>query len=242
MNRTDTVKILTILKVAYPAFYSKMAKDEMNGVISVWQDAFSEEPYEMIAVAVKSLIKTHSGYPPDIATISAELKNLVSAATGEPTDEEYWNIYKKAVMNSGYRENETFDKLPPILQKYCGSARTLYEHAMMPLDTFSTVLHGQFLKQLPIMRQRQEYHDSLSEPMRNMIAGISKRMNLPEAEKPPTPQELSDKQTKILQQIAAPIPEPEMESLPKPVYKPISAEEKEKRKQELLSKLKGDQA
>lgn len=237
MNRVETLKIMAILKASYPAFYSKIPPEEYAGIASVWQESFFKEPYELVAVAVKSLIKTHSGYPPDIATISTELKNLVSAATGESTDEELWFIYKKAVMNSGYCENETFDKLPPILQKYCGSARTLYEHAMMPLDTFSTVLHGQFLKQLPIMRQRQEYHDSLSEPMRNMIAGISKRMTLPEAEKPPTPQELNDKQNKILQQIAAPIPEPEIELLPKTVYKPISAEEKEKRKQELLNKL-----
>jgi len=237
MNRVETLKIMAILKASYPAFYSKIPPEEYAGIASIWQESFNEEPYELVAVAVKSLIKTHSGYPPDIATISTELKNLVSAATGEPTDEELWFIYKKAVMNSGYRENETFDKLPPILQKYCGSARTLYEHAMSPLDTFITVTKGQFLKQIPLIRQRMEYHDSLPEPMRNMIAGISKRIALPEAEKPPTPQELNDKQNKILQQIAAPIPEPETESLPKPVYEPISAEEKEKRKQELLNKL-----
>ncbi|HPK52814.1 MAG TPA: replicative helicase loader/inhibitor [Smithellaceae bacterium] len=230
MNRVETIKIMAILKASYPAFYSKIPPDEYAGIASIWQESFSKEPYELVAVAVKSLIKTHSGYPPDIATISTELKNLVSAATGEPTDEEYWNIYKKAVMNSGYCENETFDKLPPILQRYCGSARTLYEHAMMPLDVFNSVLHGQFLKQLPIMRQRQEYRESLPEPVRQMISGMSQRMTLPEAEKPATPQELNDKRNAIVAELVALPP-------PNPDYVPISAEEKEKRKQDILSKL-----
>lgn len=239
MNRVETLKIMAILKASYPAFYSKIPPEEYAGIASVWQESFSKEPYELIAVAVKSLIKTHSGYPPDIATISTEVKNLVSAATGEPTDEELWVIYKRAVQESGYRENETFDKLPPILQQYCGTARTLYEHAMMPLSTFNTVLHGQFLKQIPVLRQRQEYHDSLSPATRDMITGISQRMALPDAEQKPTPQELNEKRNKVLQRISAPdtAAHPEPEVLTKPQYVPISAAEKERRKQEILSRL-----
>lgn len=233
MTDTETKKILAILKAAYPAFYSKMGRDELYGVVELWHDEFADDPFEMVAVAVKSLIKTHSGYPPDIAAVNNELKNLIAAASGEPTDEELWYIYKRAVQSSGYCENETFDKLPPILQRYCGSARTLYEHAMMSMETFNSVLHGQFLKQLPIMRQRQEYRDSLPEGVRQMISGTVKRMALPEAEKPSTPQELNEKQNKILRQIASPVPEP----IRQPEYTPKSTEEKEKRRQDILSEL-----
>jgi hypothetical protein len=235
VNKTETIKIMAILKAAYPYFYSKMPQEELNGVVEVWKDAFSDIPVELVAVAVKSLIKTHSGYPPDIASIHLELKNVVSAATDEPTDEELWYTYKRAVQSSGYCENETFDKLPPILQRYCGSARTLYEHAMMPLEIFNSVLHGQFLKQLPIMRQRQEYRESLPEPMKNMIAGMSKRMELPAAEQAKTPQELNEKRNKIVEQLVAPILK--AEPIPKSEYIPLSAEEKERRKRDILSKL-----
>jgi hypothetical protein len=230
MNKIETIKIMAILKASYPAFYNKIPPEEYSGIASVWQDAFAAEPYELVALSVKSLIKTHSGYPPDIASVNNELKNLVSAASGEPTDEEYWNIYKRAVQESGYCENETFDKLPPILQRYCGTARTLYEHAMMPLDVFNSVLHGQFLKQLPIMRQRQEYRESLPEPVRQMISGMSRRMTLPEAEKPATPQQLNEKRNAIVAELVALPP-------PNPDYVPLSADEKEKRKQDILSKL-----
>ena len=229
MTDTETKKILAILKAAYPAFYSKMGRDELYGVVNVWQDAFVNDPYELIAVAVKSLIKTHSGYPPDIAAVNNELKNLVAAASGEPTDEELWNIYKHAVQNSGYCENETFDKLPPILQRYCGTARTLYEHAMMPLDVFNSVLHGQFLKQLPIMRQRQEYRDSLPEATKHLIEEIARRKTLPSEQKP-TSQQLNEKRNAIVAELVALPP-------PNPDYVPISAAEKEKRKQDILSKL-----
>ena len=229
MTDTETKKILAVLKAAYPAFYSKMNKDELYGVVEVWRDAFTETPAEYIAIAVKSLIKTHSGYPPDIAAVHTEIKNIVAAATGEPTDEELWYIYKRAVQGSGYCENETFDKLPPILQRYCGSARTLYEHAMMSLDTFNSVLHGQFLKQLPIMRQRQEYRDSLPEATRQLIDGIVRQKTLPPAEQKPTPQELNEKRNRIVAELAAPPPKSE--------YVPLSAEEKEKRKQDILCRL-----
>lgn len=229
MTRTETIGIMAILKAAYPAFYVRMPQEELNGVISVWQDAFAEVPWELAAVSVKALIKTHGGYPPDIASVHAEIKNITGAASGEPTDEELWQIYKRAVQNSGYCENETFDKLPPILQLYCGSARTLYEHAMMPLDAFGTVLHGQFLKQLPVMRQRQEYRDSLPEGMRQMIAGLARQKALPPAEQKPTPQEMNNKRNEIAAQLTAPPPKSE--------YVPPTPEEKEKRKQELLSRL-----
>ncbi len=229
MTRTDIIKIMAILKAAYPAFYSKMSREELYGVVELWCDEFANEPYEMVAVAVKSLIKTHSGYPPDIAAVNTELKNIVAAATGDPTDEELWYIYKRAVQGSGYCENETFDKLPPILQRYCGSARTLYEHAMMSMETFNSVLHGQFLKQLPIMRQRQEYRDNLPEGTRQLIEGIVRQKTLPPAEQKPTPQELNNKRNEIVAQLAAPLPKSE--------YVPLSIEEKEKRKQDILCRL-----
>jgi hypothetical protein len=161
------------------------------------------------------------------------MKSVVAAASDEPTDEELWNIYKRAVQNSGYCENETFDKLPPILQRYCGSARTLYEHAMMPLDVFNTVLHGQFLKQLPILRQRQEYRESLPEGIKQMLTGLAQQKALPATEQLPTPQEQNERRNKVLAQIEA--PEPEI--ITKAEYVPLTAEEKEKRKQDLLFRL-----
>ncbi len=232
MTRTETIQIMAILKAAYPAFYARMPQEELNGAISVWQDAFSDIPSALAAAAVKSLIRTHSGYPPDIASVHAEIRNITDAASGEPTDEELWQIYKRAVQNSGYCENETFDKLPPILRQYCGSARTLYEHAMMSLDVFNSVLHGQFLKQLPVMRQRQEYRDSLPEGMRQLVEGLTRQKALPPAEKKPTPQELNSKRNEIVSQLTAPPPKSE--------YVPPTPEEKERRRQELLKRLEGE--
>jgi hypothetical protein len=231
MTDIETKKILAILKAAYPAFYSKMGRDELYGVVNVWQDAFADVSYDMVAIAVKSLIKTHSGYPPDIAAVHSEIKSVVAAAAGEPTDEELWNIYKRAVQESGYCENETFEKLPPILQRYCGSARTLREHAMSPLDTFITVTKGQFLKQIPLIRQRQEYHDSLPEAVRNAISGMVKQKSLPQPEQPPTPQELNEKRNKAIARLAAPLPKSE--------YKPLSEEETQRRKRALADALDG---
>lgn len=230
MTDTETKKILAILRAAYPAFYSKMGRDELYGVVNLWQEMFTDVPYDIVTIAVKSLIKTHSGYPPDIAAVNDEINNIVSIASGEPTDEELWNVYKRAVQESGYCERETFDKLPPILQQYCGNPGTLHEHAMMKLDTFLSVLHGQFLKQLPIMRKRQKDRDLLPDPVKQMISDIKNRMELPPAEQCPIPQDFNDKRNKVISQLIEPV-------YPKTEYKPLSDEETQKRKQEIRKQL-----
>lgn len=206
-----------------------MGRDELYGVVNVWQDAFADEPYELIAVAVKSLIKTHSGYPPDIAAVSAEIKSVVAAATGEPTDAELWNVYKDAVQDSGYQEEKVFNALPPILQLFAGSPNTLHEHAQMKFETFNTVLYSQFLKHIPNLRKRQEYKKNMPEDVRKSICGLAEKIKLPEPQKP-TPQQLNDKRNAIVAELTALPP-------PNPDYAPISAEEKEKRRRAILNEL-----
>lgn len=229
MNDTETKKVLALLRAAYPAFYSKMGKSELYGVVALWQEEFAEEPYEIVAVAVKSLIKTHSGYPPDIAAVYGELKNVVAAATGEPTDTELWNVYKEAVQDSGYQEEKVFNALPPILQLFAGSPNTLHEHAQTKLETFNTVLYSNFLKQIPNLRKRQEYKKNMPEDVRKAICGLAEKKKLSEPQKH-TPQQLNDKRNAIAAELAALPP-------PNPEYVPISAEEREKRRQKIIADM-----
>lgn len=41
MTREDTIKVLAILKAAYPASYRNMSRDEANGTVMIWATQFA---------------------------------------------------------------------------------------------------------------------------------------------------------------------------------------------------------
>ncbi len=65
MTREETIKVLAVLKAAYPSFYKDMRRDEGESVVALWCDLFVDDDYQLVAGAVKALIATEtSGYPP----------------------------------------------------------------------------------------------------------------------------------------------------------------------------------
>lgn len=186
MTREEVAEMLTLLRVSYPAFYSKMRKDDMVLIVDIWSEMFRDDDLNIVKYALKELIATHSGYPPDIAAVKKKLRELVSTANGDPTDEDLWLMLKRAVKNGLYGAKEEFEKLPPVLQRYCGSPATLREFALIDSDTFNTVNHGQFLKQIKIIKDREEYEQKIPDGVKKLIAAnytplVEKRpMTLPE--------------------------------------------------------------
>lgn len=172
MTREDTASVLKILKVSYPAFYSKFSKDDMVAVLDLWTEMFADDDVRVVKVALFKLIETHKGYPPDIAALKEKIRELVVASTGEPTDEEFWQMLRNAVCNGYYGAKEEFDKLPRVVQRYLGSPSALRDLAQIDVRTLDTVTHGQFLKQIVSLRERQEFADSLPEGVKEAVARL----------------------------------------------------------------------
>lgn len=82
MTREETVKILSILKAAYPNSYKGMTREEGNGVISVWASQFAHIPAEIVVIAINKLIST-STFPPAIAEVKEKIKSLYWEAQAE---------------------------------------------------------------------------------------------------------------------------------------------------------------
>ena len=87
MTRDETVKVLAILKAAYPASYKGMNKQEANGVITVWSTQFAKIPAEVILIAVQKLIAT-SNFPPTIAEVKSKLRGLYWETWGDTRQHE----------------------------------------------------------------------------------------------------------------------------------------------------------
>ena len=113
MTRQETAAILKILRVAYPGFYSKLPQSELNEWLSLWATIFADDDARIVTEAVKDLIQTHTGFPPEIADVRQKITELVRVATGEPTDEESWQLLMDACANGTWGADEEFKKLPP---------------------------------------------------------------------------------------------------------------------------------
>jgi hypothetical protein len=154
MTREETSQMLTLLKSAYPAFYSKMSAKDGYATLNLWSEMFLDDDVQVVKCALMQLIATHSGYPPEIADVKEHIRTLVRVVTGEPTDEELWRIFRNAVANGIYDAKVEFEKFPPVLKRYCGSPSTLREIAVQDEKTLDSVIHGQFLRQIPSLLHR----------------------------------------------------------------------------------------
>lgn len=194
MNRLETLEMLALLRAAYPAFYSRLSPGDMRSVEVLWCEMFAGDDIAVVKYSLHKLIESHSGYPPDIAAVKQKIRELTAAVTGEPTDEELWGLLRRAVANGLYGAKEEFEKLPAVLKTFLGSPSTLTEYAMIDSDTFNTVTHGQFLKQIPSVKSRADYRETMPDFLREYI----EKFKLPKGHEPLDPREENSRRNAIL--------------------------------------------
>ena len=90
MTREDTIKILAILKAAYPNSYKNMTKEEANGTVTIWAMQFATIPADVVMFAINKLIST-SPFPPAICEVKSKISGL------------YWEAWDALRMNQEYK-------------------------------------------------------------------------------------------------------------------------------------------
>jgi len=173
MTRQEAIKIMTILKTAYPNFYKDYSKEELNAAIDLWATMFVDEHPKIVTEAVKALICTHK-YPPTIADIKEKIATITRPQ--EMTEMEAWQKVKAAI--SYYNAAENFDKLPPTLQKIVGSPNTLREWAVMDGEVVNSVIQSNFMRSYKIKVAQEKEFTVLPDSTKQLIAGLSQRLSL----------------------------------------------------------------
>lgn len=202
MTKQETGAILYTMRCAYPAFYSKMSAGDLEGIVNLWTTMFAEDDARLVTDAVKDLIVTHRGFPPEIADVKEKIRELIATASCEPTDEELWAILREAIKDGMYGADEQFKALPPVLKRYCGSPSKLRDLALEDSGTIETVVHGQFLKSIPHMREREEFSKRLSPETRKYLASILKKP--PELDAPMTEENFENQRLNIIRFLDSP--------------------------------------
>ena len=170
MTREDTIKILSVLRGAYPAFYRDITKQEAESTIALWESMFDEEPYELVGAAVKAFISGDGkGFPPAIGQIKERIRLITTPE--EMTEQEAWSYVSKALRNSTYGSVEEFAKLPPEVQAVVHDPGQLKQWAMSPADEVETVIASNFQRSFRAKQKAtKEYLALPTEVKRLMIS------------------------------------------------------------------------
>lgn len=81
MTVEESIKLLALIKLAYPNSYKDIDKDTQLATVNMWQRAFSGVSFEIMELALDHFVKT-SKFPPTIADICDELKAIHYEALG----------------------------------------------------------------------------------------------------------------------------------------------------------------
>lgn len=180
MTREDTIKILAVLRGAYPAFYRDITKQEAESTIALWMSMFDEEPYELVAAAVKAFIVGDSkGFPPSIGQVKERIRQITQPE--ELTEQEAWALVSKALRNSTYGSEEEFAKLPPEIQAVVHDPGQLKQWAMSPAEDVETVLASNFMRSYRAKQKVNREFTALPTSVKQLMISAGYKNNPTEA-------------------------------------------------------------
>ena len=80
MTLEESAKLLAMIKLAYPNSYKGIDNETTLATVNMWHRAFKDTPYSIIEIALDHFVKG-SKFPPTIADMIEELRNIHSEAT-----------------------------------------------------------------------------------------------------------------------------------------------------------------
>ena len=176
MNRTETIKITSVLYAAYPKQYSSMTKAVADSVVELWQACFAEDSYNNVSAALKAFIVSDTkGFPP----VPGQIKELIVRISGDITiisDMEAWAAVRKAIRNSNYHAREEFDLLPELIQSVVVTPENLIELAKLYSQEVSTVIQSNFTKSYRAAVERQKELARMPEDIKKLMKGSTKQI------------------------------------------------------------------
>lgn len=233
-------QILTLLQSEYPQSFSSMDARTMALKVELWEREFSSDNPNLVYAAIRTYMRTPERFAPSIGQVR-EIMNSLTAGEELP-EQTAWAMVSAACRNGLYGYKTEFEKLPPDVQTAVGAPEQLKAWAMMDADTVESVVASNFMRNFKANKAREKARAALPPEMQNIVIGMADRMRLGSEQKA-----IADKPKPP----ALPIPlkpmtfQPKEMLPPKPQpikaeeYKPLTEDEWERRREELLRKLIG---
>ncbi len=176
MNKSETAKIMAVLKTSYPQYYRGMSDDELTAAVNLWQSMFDDTPYRTVAAGVKAFLATDvKGFPPSIGQVKEHIAKLTRPQDAM-TEQEAWTLVKKALRNSAYGYMEEYEKLPAEVRAVIGSPSVLRDWGQIDMRELDTVVASNFMRSYRARVQNEREYASMPESVRLFIAEVSGSM------------------------------------------------------------------
>ena len=174
MDKQETIKIIMSLKVTYPKFFLMTDPAEAKVQVDTWHSLFAEEPYGLVAEAVKALIGTLK-FPPTIADVKEKIAYILRPQS--LSEIEAWHIIRKAVDEYDYYEPAEYNRkiisgLPPLLKRIVGSVNQLREWQDMDRGVFNSVVQSNVMRSYTALVKQEAERSMLPESTKVMMAQI----------------------------------------------------------------------
>lgn len=181
MTVQETLQTMSVLRAAYPHFYSKMSTADANAAVKLWSTILKDYPYNVVNAAIVALIATRtSTFPPVPGEVVAQIHKLTEPEKMDGS--EAWGLVKNALRNSLYGFHEEFNKLPASVRAAVRSENQLREWAMMEAGEIDTVVASNFQKSYRITAARDEEWQRLPSSVRTFVSGLLESGALPKLE------------------------------------------------------------
>ena len=75
MTLEESIKLLALIKLAYPNSYKDIDKNTQLATVNMWQRNFDSVPFNIMEMALDHFVK-NSKFPPTIADVCEELRSI----------------------------------------------------------------------------------------------------------------------------------------------------------------------
>ena len=182
MTKSESAKIIYVMKSYYPGFFQKLSAKDIENMADAWQYALDDVSYSDVSAGLKVFVRRDTkGFPPspgqviDCITKVQEPQDLTAT--------EAWTLVVRAMSNSAYHAEEEFAQLPEVVQRAVGSARNLKELALMDTDTVQSVEKSHFIRTYNTCIQDQRELAKLPADMRQLAEIVNMKLPEPSVEK-----------------------------------------------------------
>lgn len=110
MTKEDTIKLVSIITVAYPNFDKFKDEKHIRGMVNLWASLFCDDDSHIVALAVKQHIAT-SKWPPAVAEIREIMADIQHPYLLWP--DQAWEAVAKVLLTEGeYGGDNVYSLLP----------------------------------------------------------------------------------------------------------------------------------
>lgn len=172
MTREETQKLIAEIMAIYPGFNPH----DMTATINAWTKVLEEYSFSLMEGALMMFVRSGEsvGFPPGPANLINQI-NKINDFT-ELTEQQAWNMVRKALENSNYNSEKEFSKLPQIVQDALGNHEVLRAWASTNVDEVDTVVASNFQRNYRTVAQRSRQAARMPEEYIALVQNTTKML------------------------------------------------------------------